>query len=351
MALRWFFSNARSYATSTILLRWTSFTGTVLAATSYFGRNSLGLTGNASEFTNSVTKVIDGQSSWIVSFRGKITGSAISGAMRFLKFSDGGTDKVALGVNASGNFVLWEYDGGWVSKATGTAVMLTTDPVLFEFKVTLGAGTGSFTLKLNGRTDIAYTGNLSTGTTDRFTWGGIYNSGTTWHINDVAIADTSGSVNNDWLGDVRVDAHSPNANGTYQSLTRSNTGVNAYTLVDDEGGTEGDYVYSQTNGARSTFGCGALTHTPSTIYGVQLITAAVKTDPAPTSVKHLLVSKLTSPAVEVLGDAIALQRRFNGTTTLQMDGNTTLYETDPATGAPWTIAAYNAIEVGVEVVT
>src|SRR5512138_2666425 len=46
------------------------------------------------------------------------------------------------------------------------------------------------------------------------------------------------------------------ANGSYQQWTRSNTGVTAYTLVDENAATQDGattYVYSQTGGQRSSF--------------------------------------------------------------------------------------------------
>jgi hypothetical protein len=69
---------------------------------------------------------------------------------------------------------------------------------------------------------------------------------------DVYLCDTSGSVNNDFLGEVRIDTLFPESDGTYSEWVASAAGTHCL-LVDDPAPDGRDYVSSGTVGATDTY--------------------------------------------------------------------------------------------------
>lgn len=155
------------------------------------------------------------------------------------------------------------------------------------------------------------------------------------YIDDFYVCDASGSTNNDFLGDVRVDTLFPNADGTYSQFTCS-TGTSHYALVDETAPNTTDHNESSTAGHKDSYALGNLTALSSTIYGVQLNVAALKDDAGARGLKVGMRSSSTD-SVDA-GTAL---------TTSQLYYQRVL-ETDPATTAAWTESGVNAAEALVE---
>jgi hypothetical protein len=161
----------------------------------------------------------------------------------------------------------------------------------------------------------------------------------TLRFDDVYFCYTSGSRNNDFLGDVRVVTLRPNADMTQADFTPSVGSVH-YSLVAEAPDNDGDatYVESGTVGHKDLYGYQDLTGTPAAILAVQLATVARKDDAGGRSLRAVLKSGATTAngTTRVLGTSYALyDDRF---------------EVDPATGTAWTKAGVDALEAGVEVV-
>lgn len=342
MAILFVFTNdITAYTTAEIPLHGFTVTGNVRDGYSMLGRGTIDLFGNSTPtaFNSSVSVTETASATWTVGFRMQIYFGVVTiPTLPFFQILDGANVKLSLEFQNNGQFVL--KSGAGATLATGTGEMLRWTPTWIEVQATI-AVSGSCEVRCNGRTELTYSGDTTNGgaaTANTFKWGSLADQYTTTY-NDMVLSNSVAS----WLGDVRVDQYRPNADGTYQQMTRSNTGVSAWTLVDDAGSSDTDYVYASTNGYRSTFACANMTHTPSVIYGLQLVSAVRKGDSAVASVKHLLVSGTGSPKTETL-EGVAYEL------TTSYTGHITVYENDPSTATAWTVDGVNAVECGVEVV-
>jgi hypothetical protein len=151
------------------------------------------------------------------------------------------------------------------------------------------------------------------------------------------ICDTSGTVNNDFLGDVRVLGISPSGNGTYSQLTGSDgNSVDNYALVDEVPPDTVDFVGSPTAGQKDTYQYADIPAS-YTVRGVRVAALASKSDAGQISGRILTRSGTT--------DAGGPDCALTSTPTLF----STVLENDPATSAAWTSGGLNAAEFGWEV--
>jgi hypothetical protein len=111
----------------------------------------------------------------------------------------------------------------------------------------------------------------------------------TLDVDDFYIADTSGSINNTFLGDVRVDTLKAQADGSLNQWTVAPSGTAAWEAVSDEDETTS--INASSIGLRQSFDVAPLPvmATPA-IFGVQLSMLARKTDAGLGKVKGLVVS-------------------------------------------------------------
>lgn len=150
-------------------------------------------------------------------------------------------------------------------------------------------------------------------------------------IDDFYIADTSGTINNTFLGDVRVDALQAQADGSLNQWIASPVGTAAWEAASDE--DEATAISAPSVGLRQSFDVEPLPvmATPA-IYGVQLTMLARKTDAGLGKVRGLVVSGAQS----AVSTDIILQE--------QLAWQSTLFERNPNGNLQWTEAAFNAAE-------
>lgn len=153
-------------------------------------------------------------------------------------------------------------------------------------------------------------------------------------VDDLYIADTLGTINNTFLGDVRVDALKAQANGALNQWTVEGA-ASAWQAVSD--GDETTALRAATAGLRQTFDVEALpAMTTPAIHGVQVTLLARKTDAGTGRVRGLVASG----AQMAVSSDINLQE--------QLAWHTALFERNPNGNVQWTEAAFNAAEFGLE---
>ena len=153
-------------------------------------------------------------------------------------------------------------------------------------------------------------------------------------VDDLYIADTLGTINNTFLGDVRVDALKAQANGALNQWTVEGA-ASAWQAVSD--GDETTALRAATAGLRQTFDVEALpAMTTPAIHGVQVTLLARKTDAGNGRVRGLVASG----AQMAVSSDINLQE--------QLAWHTALFERNPNGNVQWTEGAFNAAEFGVE---
>lgn len=339
MTLR-FIDSFDHYATADLTQKWTSIgSSTTIAAGGRRGTNSLRMSSSGSE----VTKTLDAQGTWFVGFSFKPGGAAVSDAV-ILAFKDAGSTQADIRFVTDGTL---RATRNGTTLATSSNSLSSGNTYYIECKVVISDTVGVVEVRVNGSSTgwINITGqdtkNTSNATANVIRLGGYIVSGGTGvcDFDDVYICDAQGSVNNNFLGDVRVDCYLPDANGNSSQLTGSDgNSVDNFQLVDEAAPNgDTDYVQSSTVNQKDTYGFVDMTHTPASIFGTQICMTAKKDDSGNRSICGVTRSggSDTDGATQALSTAYGCYREIR--------------ETDPNTSAAWTRTNLNSAEFGVKV--
>jgi hypothetical protein len=256
----------------------------------------------------------------------------------------GATAQLGLYIEADGSIVAKRGSAasGTVLGSTSAGAVPTGSWTQLQLRAVISDSVGVVQIRLNGSTSYAL--NLSSQDTNNG-GGGTVNgvrlkgdTSVTMLFDDFVIWDTTGSIANSWLGDVRVDTLMPNGNGDSSQFTGSDgNSTDNYALVDAASPNGTDYVQSDTVGHQDLYALGNLSHTPASIYGVVATAAALKDDAG--AREMTLECKSSSTTSSSAAKTLTTSRaRYTHT-----------FETDPATSAAWTSSGVNAAQVGVEV--
>jgi hypothetical protein len=207
-----------------------------------------------------------------------------------------------------------------------------------EFKLTPGA-VGHLTIRLDGVVVFDADGNFTDGAgTPGVTglhWGGFAGV-SDLKVDDVYLCDDTGTYNNDFLGDIRVLSSPPNDDGYYAQMNPS-TGADHFALVDEYPINTTDYVDADTVGEIDTYLYPGLDATIGDILAVQF----------------MMYSKLTAGGVGELSGFVRngssdYVAAVANTVQAVWQGLAVIYEEDPDTSAPWTVAGVDASEFGMK---
>lgn len=222
--------------------------------------------------------------------------------------------------------------------ATSTSTTwLRTGWNYFEFRAKLDDTAGVIEFRANGNATpvVTYTGDTKNAGTTTTLDAVQINFATGCLICDIWLVDTTGSVNNTYLGDQKILAIVATGAGSSTGFTPS-TGAN-WSNTDEAPASSTDYNAATVSGTRDTYAMGDLA-TNNLITAVRHDVYAHKNDTDPTALKT---------AVKV-GSTVYYGP--NNTLTTSMTKFELLHQVSPATSAPWTVAEVNAMELGAEVV-
>lgn len=258
-----------------------------------------------------------------------------------LVFMSGSTSMITLRMNADGSIsVLRGALGSTVLGSSAAGLVSIGTYTHFQIRVVFSATVGVVQVRINGSTTPAI--NLSGQNTNGASANAVqlYAGGSgASHWDDFVISDTSGSIANTWLGDVRVDSYLPNGNGDLSQMVGSDgNSTDNYALVNAAAPSASSYVQSDVVGAEDLYQVANMAHDPSSVLGV-LVTAAALKDDAGTRAIRLHAKSGTT-------DARSAADINLGTGRARVH---TLFETDPNTSAAWTKSAIDAAQFGVEV--
>jgi hypothetical protein len=224
--------------------------------------------------------------------------------------------------------------------ATGTGTFAPGIYHHIEVKATVADSGGTCEVRIDGSVQINFTGDTrqsSSGTAgiDRI---GFVGGGSLGYWDDVYVLDTSGSVANNFLGDCRINTLAPTSDSSVQ-FTRS-TGASNYLCV-DEGryNSDTDYVESATVGHIDKYGYQDLAAGVATVYGVQAICWARKTDATTRTMRQNIYSNASTSAQTAFTLSTSYAP-FAHIATLNPDGS-----------VQWTPTTVNAALAGIEVVS
>jgi hypothetical protein len=316
-------------------VKWTS---NLSAAPSYAEatRDGVGSAFVATTTTGRIRKTITASAGVICGFAFKPKSLTTSVSIVSFAADAGVTQHHILQTAASGALRAQRSASVLATSAAGVIVLNTWCYV--EVRGTLNDTTGAFEVRVNGVPVINFTGdtkNAGTSTNiDQVIVGGGTFTSPNFVYDDVYILNTSGSVNNTFLGDVRVRTVFPDGAGASTQFTPTGSGSN-WQNVDETPYSTTDYNSSTTSGHRDTYTLGAIS-AGDTVHGIQTNMVAKKGGGDP-DMKTVVRSGGTN-----YSDATS-------TVTTTAATYSTVRESDPATTAAWTVSGVNGLEAGVEI--
>jgi hypothetical protein len=215
-----------------------------------------------------------------------------------------------------------------------------------RFKVGTTSTDGEIAVHLDGVEIINVTGRNTrngTQTLASISLSGVSSSSNTVLIDDLVVWNDQGTLNNTWLGDIRIDECLPTSNGTAQDWT-PNTG-SAWDAVNDTPITPDDdttYIASTTPGQRSRFATAAVGSTPAAAASIPAVRVHARAKNSDATNAKTFKTYVHSGAT----DADATTAVNPGSTAYKIVLGD-VREVDPDTAAAWTVSGANAAEAGV----
>lgn len=250
---------------------------------------------------------------------------------------------IGLEVTTSGGLKVYRNDGSSVQlgSTVATTKFRSGRWLWVEAKVYTDNSAGTVEVRIGGKTIFTFTGDTQSGVagmpnyTDSIGFGsGMATTGV--RIDNFYVCDGTSSLNNDFLGQIRVQRFNPSADGDFSQWTPSGGGSH-YTLVDDDpSDDDSTYLESSNSGDRELWQYTDASNL-GTIRGVNVLSAVRSTDARAVDVKTLAKSgggsETENTVQTVLSDYAYADR---------------LMQEQPGGGA-WTQAALNGYQFGVRV--
>jgi len=252
-----------------------------------------------------------------------------------LEFLNGASLLMELKFTNSRNFGLYR---------NGTLLgSLSADPFsdniwyYLEVKILFDGSVGTAELRVNGNPWISLAGqNTGVSQCNQIMFGSGGSSDDSQRAGDLYICNDSGTVNNDFLGDSRVEVLLPSGAGA-ETQWDPLAGANWENVADVSPDSDTTYNKSNTVGQVDTYAMSNLVSATGVIYGVQKMNYVRKDNAGSRSVAPVLRIGGTDHvgASTSIGDSYAYTREIE--------------EVSPATLSAFTIAEVNAMEMGVQV--
>jgi hypothetical protein len=279
----------------------------------------------------------------IVGFALRVVTQTSPSIIKFCYLANNTDDQLGLARGSDGSLVVLRMDNatGVVLGTSAVDVVRTGEYYYIEFKATIDPAAGAYEVRVNGVNVLSAAG-VDTESTPagagvtQFRFAshlGIDN-----YFEDVYALDSAGGApQNDFFGDSKVEYLQPDGVGANQAWDLVGAATH-WQAVDDGDAPDGDtsYIHTATVGLTDTEAYAPTGLPTGTIFGVQVMLYARKTDSGLRSI---------APIVRHAGADFAgtnVNPSFASYNYLMQ-----LYETNPGTAAAWTIADVNAAEFGV----
>ena len=278
------------------------------------------------------------------SFQQNTSGADPQGVV--FSFADGFTRQISLTFDPN-TLKLGVRQGDGTGAVIGTGTRILSNGVWYyvEVRAVFATSGGDVQVRIDGTQDIdtgaqntAPSGNAGA---DRMNFGAFANSANvTCNASDWYLCDSLGPDLNTFLGDVRVQTlipTGPGSNTTWTPFPNTDANWQAVKEIPPDGDTS--YVSSLTPGQIDTYAHTSLAPTSGSVLAVQFVIDARKDDAGTRTIAPVV----REGATNYVGSNIDVPSSY--------DFMTQIMETDPATGVAWTVAAVNADEFGVSMVS
>jgi hypothetical protein len=334
------------YVTADLPIKYDSTPGSNFTINAAAGRNSTaGFRNSGNSNQTPLKKAIPNLGTVIIGFSLDMKGSFPASTTCLLAFRDNTTFQVTIAIGTDGKVRV--YRGNIASGTllgTSTNSISNTGHHYVEVKVKIDPSVGTVEFRYDNVALIALTGQNTRTSANSFATNILFCSvedGTTSYslsacdIDDLYICDSAGSVNNDFLGDVRVECLFPTGAGNYAQFTPS-TGSN-HTCVDETAQNgDTDTVSSATVGNIDSYAYGNPTPSSGSVKGVIVTSVAKKDDGG----SRLITGHARLSSTDLAGADISLGNSYKS--------QQTVLETKPGGGA-WSLTDVANAEFGVKV--
>lgn len=297
-----------------------------------YGRNGTGGMQNWSGL--GPTKYIDNTQTLIMGVAFELMQASVP-AGRLFEFKDSTTVQASVAIKADGA----------VEARLGTGTVLGTSSIglvgvytyyYLEAKVTIHNSTGIFEVRLNGTEILNLTGQDTQMSANAYCTNIRFQSpANNTRFDDFYLCDDQGTENNDFLGDVRVEAIRPTGIGNTTDFSPS-TGANWENVDETYPDDDSTYNYHAPQGlpGTDTFQMGDLTTISGSIFGIQPIMFTRKDDAGSAH----LDSIIRTGGTDYVGSGISLPDTY----IYHRD----ILEQNPDGDVDWTVTDINNIEGG-----
>jgi hypothetical protein len=257
-------------------------------------------------------------------------------------FRTGAADVAWLGTDDTLHFRASATTIGILETSTLVLVLNTWYLIEIYFKIN-NAPNGRFVVYVDGTKIIDYTGDTQPGagtTFDNLYFGG--SNQTRIHMDDFALNDTAGVVDNSWCGDGIVVKITPSGSGTVNNWANSGSvsGSANYLYVDEYPYDTTTYAYcsASSTGVKDKY---AMSNLGGEIGNITRIFSEARIKKEMADSTTIKLGYLPDGGTDTMSGSIALY-----TTYTQAIG--TSASANPVTGLVWTIADVNALEYIIE---
>jgi hypothetical protein len=247
----------------------------------------------------------------------------------------------SIRTDTSGSILIYTSTG--TLRATGTTPLSTGIWYLIEIKVLINDTTGSIEVKLDGASEVSFSGDTKPGTdTDAnvMKFYGLTSNG--FNLDDVALNDTSGGADNSWCGDGKIIMLIPNGNGDASGLTGSDGNSTDNYLLVDEAPSDDDTTYVEGT-VVDTEDLYALSNMTVSGITIKRVWVAARAKDTVASGREISLNIKPSGGTTQLGTSVALLDSY----TKNILGD--YYTTNPVTTSAWQISELDSLQAGVRI--
>ena len=283
-----------------------------------------------------------------VGFRYYMTALPVSSALRpqIIQFADADNAvQVTLLVETTGAISVYRglgQSGGTLLTTTATPVLVAGSWNHIEIKVLFSQTVGTVEVRINEEAVIALT-NQDTVSTSLVECSQLRFCATSYntsnyengYLKDVLVWNTSGSQNNDFMGDCQIVTILPTSDDTFSGW--ASTGANGFSVIDETTPDDADYITAEVaDTTAAVFALSNLDPDITVVKGLQTVVRALKTDGGTAT----LQVALNSAGDLDNGD----DRPITTSATYWAD----ISELDPDTAAAWTPTTVNAAKLSID---
>lgn len=335
MALRFIDGCSHYTIPDQILLKYTSYYDVQIASGTGRREGSKAIQlYNSSDY---VSLTLDDQNTWIVGFAFKMDKLSSSGS-KTLQFFDANS-AVQLTLNIVSSVIKLYRGDSSVLLATSENTLGSDVWYYMEVKAVIDNTNGLFEVRINENVWVTYSGDTqyssTLSTARRMSFHTASFVAALFH--DIYVCDGTGTTNNNYLGDVRVDTLAPSGAGATTDFTPTGSAINYENVDETSAVSTTNYNSSDMVGAIDSFVFGDLAAMGSDIKGMQINLAAKKDDSGTRTMKA--IARLSNTNYE--GDEITMTDSYFI--------HRQIWEQNPATSEDWDEAAINGAEFGYKV--